>query len=36
MGSTALAPGWRIISSEPIDPSGQRTSSTSSEMMRPL
>ena len=35
-GSTALAPGCRTISSEPVEPSGKRTSSTSSEMTRPV
>src|SRR6476661_9365173 len=35
-GTTALAPGCRIISSDPVDPSGKRTTSTSSEMIRPV
>src|SRR6185312_10907102 len=35
-GSTALAPGWRTISSVPVEPSGNRTVSTSRLMMRPV
>src|SRR5881409_2359298 len=34
-GTTAAAPGWRMISSSPDEPSGNYTASTSSVMTRP-
>jgi len=33
--TTALAPGWRRISSVPVDPFGKRTVSRSTEITRP-
>src|SRR3954469_9057466 len=35
-GTTAEAPGWRIISNWPVDPLGNRTVSRSRLTMRPL
>ena len=35
-GTIAAAPGWRMISNSPVEPSGNRTVSTSTRTTRPV